>query len=185
MTIDADEVRVAGAGHVYCAPAGTATPDDLDALSSPWVDLGYVTTDGVTLKFDRTTENLDAWQGSKIRILTTEEPKSVSFTLMQTNADVLQTAFGGGTVTSLGGGLYKFEPPDHGQNDERVLCIEFVDGDVSYRYNLPRTQLEGGVEFNLQRTGATQYPLTFGVLDNGDDPDWNIISDDPAFGAGS
>lgn len=180
MAIDGTEVRVAGAGHVYVAPAATALPTDLDALAVAWVDLGYVTEDGVGFSFGRETTDLNAWQGSKIRVLTTSEPVSVNFALMQTNKDILPVVFGGGSIATATG-IYTFTPPAKGVNTERAMVIEFADGDITYRYCLARVQLEGNVEFSLQGTNAVTYPITFGVLDNGDDPKYTIISDDAAL----
>ena len=182
--IDGTEVRVAGAGHVYVADAGTALPDDLEAMPVGWTDLGYVTEDGVGFTFGRETEDINAWQGSKIRVLTTAEPVSVALALMQTNADVLKVALGGGAIT-VNTGVYTYTPPAEGVNTERAMVIEFVDGDLTYRYGLHRVQLEGEVTFTLTKAGAVTYPLTFGVLDNGDAAKYLIWSDDPAMADGS
>lgn len=187
MAIDATEVRVAGAGHVYAAPAGTAMPADLEALPVAWVDLGYVTEDGVTFSFSRETTDLNAWQGSKLRVLTTAEPATCAFALMQTNEDVLPVVFGGGSVVesgSAGDEVFTFTPPEEGVNTERALVIEFSDGDdITYRYCIKRAQIEGSVEFTLVKTGALTYPLTFGVL--AAKPKFTIVSNDPALKVGS
>lgn len=189
MAIDGSEVRVAGAGHVYVAPSGTALPTDLTPLSNAYIDLGYVTEDGVAFSFGREVEDLNAWQGDKIRTLSTKEPASTTFALMQTNATILTVAFGGGTVTETGTApnvVYKFTPPSSGTNTERVLVIEFNDGAaITYRYLIPRSQIEGNVDFTLTRSGALTYPLTFGILDNGDNPKFNILSNDPKMAPGS
>jgi hypothetical protein len=182
MAIDATEVRVAGAGHVYAAPAGTEMPEDLAALPAEWIDLGYCTEDGVGFAFNRETTDLNGWQGSKLRVLTTAEPASTNFALMQTNADVLPVVFGGGTVVESGVDpdfIYTFTPPEEGTNTERALVIEFNDGDINYRYCIARAQIEGEVAFTLTRTGAVTYPLTFGVL--AANPKWTLVSDDPAM----
>ena len=180
MAIDATEVRVAGAGNVYVAPEGTALPTtSSSALSAAWVDLGYASEDGVTFKQGRDTSDLNAWQGTKVRVLTTAEPTSISLTLMQTNADVLSVAFGGGELTDIGGGEFSYEPPSLGNNTVRAVVIEFTDGAVTYRYCLPRCQLQGEVSVQLQRSGAVMYPIEFGVLDN--DPKYLILSNDPAM----
>ena len=184
MAIDGTEVRVAGAGHVYVAPAGTALPTNLSALAAAWVDLGYVTEDGVGFSFGRETSDLNAWQGSKVRVLTTAEPASVNFSLMQTNKDVLPVVFGGGSIASSGTApneIYTFTPPASGTNTERACVIEFADGDLTYRYCIPRIQLEGNVEFTLVRSGALTYPLTFGILDAS--PKFTIVSNDDNLGA--
>jgi len=181
MAIDGTEVRVAGAGHVYVAPAGTVLPTDTEtALPATWKDLGYVTEDGVGFSFGRETTDLNAWQGSKIRVLTTSEPVSTNFALMQTNGDVLTVALGGGSIAKTGTApdeVFTFTPPAKGVNTERALVIEFMDGDIVYRYCLPRAKLEGNVEFTLAATDAVTYPITFGVLDA--DPKYTIISNDP------
>ena len=182
MALTAQEVRVAGAGHVFVAPEGTPLPTDMAALAAPWVDLGYVTTDGVTFTFSRETEDLDAWQGDKIRVLTTREPATVGFALMQTNSDVMVVAMGGGEITEPTAGIFRYEPP-RGQNAVRAFVIEFTDEDKTFRYVIARTQIEGDVTYTLTRAGALTYPLTFGLLES--DPKYVILSDDPAMGDGS
>lgn len=180
MAINADEVRVAGAGHVYVAPAGTALPTSpTAALSAAWTDLGYVTEDGVSFSFNRDTTDLNAWQGTKLRVLTTAEPAEVSFALMQSNDLTLPVALGGGTVTEESNGLYKFTPPASGTNTERALVVEFNDGSISYRYCISRVQISGEVAFTLTRGEALTYPLTFGILD--DDPKYVILTNDAAW----
>jgi hypothetical protein len=182
MALTAQEVRVAGAGHVFVAPEGTVIPETLDTLPPSWVDAGYVTTDGVAFTFSRETEDLDAWQGDKIRVLTTREPATVAFSLMQTNSDVVVLAMGGGSVTEESIGLFKYVPP-RGDNMVRAFIIEFTDEGVTYRYCVPRAQVEGDVSYTLTRAGAVVYPLTFGLLEN--DPKYFILSDDAAMGDGS
>jgi hypothetical protein len=180
--LDPTEVRVAGAGHVFMAPEGTALPEGLEVMPAPWVDLGYVSTDGVTFTFSRETEDLDAWQGDKIRVLTTREPATVAFALIQTNADIMVAAFGGGQVTEVATGEYRYEPVQ-GENAVRSIVVEFTDENVTYRYLVTRAQVEGDVTFTLTRAGAVTYPLTFGML--GADPKYAIVSNDVAMSGGS
>lgn len=185
MAIDGTEVRVAGGGHVYVAAEGTAMPNDLAALDpTKWTDLGYVTEDGVGFTFGREVTDINAWQGDKVRVITTKEPASCKFALMQTNADTIKVAFGGGTITTSGSApneVYTFTPPATGINTERAIVIEFSDGTDKYRYCLPRTQIQGTVEFTLTRNGAVTYPLELGILDNGDNPKFTIVSNDESM----
>jgi hypothetical protein len=184
MAIDGTEVRVAGGGHIYVAPEGTAIPADLSPLPVAWVDLGYVTENGVSFSFGREVTDINAWQGDKVRVITTKEPASCKFELMQTNATVMQVAFGGGTITEAAG-IYTFTPPKTGVNTTRALIIEFADGDDKYRYCIPRSQLQGNVDYSLTRNGAVTYPLEMGILDNGDNAKYSIISNDPAMKPGT
>ncbi len=180
MAIDASEVRVAGYGHIFVAPEGTTLPVDVDtAMPADWVDLGYATTDGVTFTFSRETEDLDAWQGDKIRVLSMKEPKTAEFTLMQTDQDTITTALGGGSWTDAGG-LGTFTPPEKGENTVRAMVVEYEDGpDVKYRYCFGRVQQEGDVTMTLNREGAVEYPLTMGVLET--EPTYTILTNDPAI----
>ena len=176
------EVRVAGAGHVWAAPEGAAVPADLTAPPPGFVDMGYVTTDGVGFTFSRESEDLDAWQGDKVRVLSSREPMTLTFALMQTNADTILLALGGGAFSEPSPGVFEYEPIA-GENLIRTLLVDFQDGDLSYRYVIPRAQVEGDVTWTLVRTDALTYPITFGVLAN--EPKYRILSDDPAMGAGS
>ena len=179
MALDGTEVRVAGTGHVYVAPTGTTLPTDVATpLGSAWKDLGYVSEDGVAFTFGRETEDLNAWQGEKVRVLTLREPKTIEFALMQSNKDTLVTALGGGEVTA-NDGEFKFTPPAAGVNTERALVVEFTDGDVTYRYVFSRVQLEGEVAFTLTRSGAVTLPITFGVL--AASPAYEILTNDSAM----
>lgn len=179
--LDVREVRVAGAGAVYVAAEGTALPVDLATLPSDWVELGYVTTDGVTFTHSRETEDIDAWQGSKLRVLTTAEPVSVAFGLMQTSDVTLPVVFGGGSVTSQGN-VHTYTPPAPGVNTVRAIVVEFTDNAVTYRYCIPRVQIEGDVSYTLSREAALEYPLEFGVLDA--TPKFTIVTNDPDFVSG-
>lgn len=179
MALNQQAVRVANTGSVYVAAELTPMPPDLDTLASPWAELGYVTTDGVTFTISRETSDLNAWQGDKIRVLTTAEPMTVEFALMETTPNTLVTALGGGTIETTGTApdVVTTYTPEKGANTIRAMVIEFVDGAVSYRYCLPRVQIEGDVSWQLLRSDSVNYPLTFGVLDA--DPKYTIISNDP------
>lgn len=178
MALDGTEVRVAGTGNVYFAPTGSTLPTDTaTALDAAFVDAGYISEDGVTFTLGRETEDLNAWQGSKVRVLTTAEPKSIEFTLMQSNKENIPFILGGGTIS--GTDPYTYTPPTKGTNTERAMVVEFADGTVTYRYVFPRVQLEGEVSFSLTANGAVSYPTTWGVLDAS--PAYEIITDDPAW----
>lgn len=180
MALDGTQVRVAGAGRVYTAVTTAAAPTDSGtALAAEWTDLGYVTEDGVSFTFGRETEDLNSWQGDKVRVLTLRAPKSVEFSLMQSNKDTLLVALGGGSIVE-NTGEFTITPPADDVNEERSLLIEFSDGGVAYRYYFPRVQVQGEVSFTLTRSGAVTYPINMGVL--AATPPYTIFSDDPALG---
>lgn len=175
MALNPDAVRVAGTGEVFVAPTDTAAPTSVSEPTSPWVGLGLTSTDGVQFTLSRDNTDLDAWQQSKVRVLTNAEPVTVAMTLLETTADSLQVVFGGGTWEDATTHLI-FEPPAEGQNAIRSLVVRFVDGESVYLYYYPRVQIEGDVSFALTRTDAVGYDITFGVL--GSTPRWQLLTDD-------
>lgn len=178
MALDAAQVRVAGTGEVYYAPEGSTAPTDATTvLDAAYKGTGYTTTDGVSFTLSRDTTDLDAWQASRIRILTNSEPVTIGFSLMETTGDNLVLAFGGGTAAAG-----KFTPPNEGENAIRAMVVEFSDGGFSYRYFFPRVQVQGDLSFALTRTDAVAYELEFGLLAPGAGDDrFAIFTDDPAI----
>lgn len=176
MALSSGAVRVAGTGEVYYAPTGTSAPTDATtSLPVAWKGLGYTSTDGVEFTFSRDTSDIDAWQGTKLRVVTNSEPVSVGFSLMETRTDTLILAFGGGTVISAAG-TATYTPPAEGTNTERSMVVDFTDGTNKYRYYFPKVQVEGDVSFTLTDGDAVMYSLTFGVLAGS--PKWQLFSND-------
>ena len=57
-------------GHVYRAPLGTQVPTDaLSELSSAFIDMGYISEDGVTNSNSADTETVNAWGGTPVLVI--------------------------------------------------------------------------------------------------------------------
>lgn len=183
MAQDAQSVIVAGTGAVYVAPEGTALPVDLAALAAPFVDIGYVSEDGAQFTFDRTQEEVNAWQSSTpVRVLVTNEPISIAFELLQFDQETIALAFRGGDFsTPVAPAPVIYTPPAPGSSDVRTLVVDAIDGDYTFRFAFPRTSLGEAVDFALVRSDAVRLPLTFNVL--AADESWQIASDHPSFAA--
>lgn len=178
MSLTTGAVVVAGTGEVYVAPSGTAAPTNATtSLPADWKGLGYTAEDGVSFSLSRETTDLNAWQGSKVRVLTTAEPITVTAKFMETKTDVLLTAFGGGTVAN-NGSVAVYTPPAEGTNTIRSMCVDVTDAGTGYKYRFwfSKVQIEGNVEFSLTRTDAVGYSVTFGVL--ADTTKWKLFSSD-------
>ena len=135
----------------------------------------------MTFTFSRETEDLDAWQGDKIRVLTTREPATVGF---RSHADQFgrDRAGDGRRDRSRGvhGHLQVTFPPEA---TTRCGPSSWSLSDEGTDLPLCRSrdaQVEGDVTYTLTRAGAVTYPLTFGLLEN--DPKYIILSDDTAMG---
>lgn len=174
MALNANAVRVAGTGEIYFADIATAAPTDAStSLSASWSGLGYTTPDGVQFTLSRNTTDVDAWQGSKLRVLTNSEPMSFTCSLRETKTATLLFAFGGGTV-----GANIFTPPVEGVNAIRSVVVDSSDGSTKLRIYIPRAQISGDVSFTLARTDSIAYDLTVGVLAN--TPKWQLFTNDTA-----
>ena len=169
MTLDPSAVTVAGTGAIYVAPEGTPMPTDLVVpMADPWLEIGYASEDGVTFKMSRDSQEINAWQSSDpVRVLTVNEPKTVTFELLQFDPDQIILAFRGGEFTKTGTSpdeIALFTPPGAGASDVRAMAIDAIDGDEQWRFCFQRVQISGDIEWQLVRSDAVRLPLEFGVL---------------------
>lgn len=83
-------------GAVHWAPKGTAAPTSVnDVLSNDYVDVGYLTEDGVSM--DRENNSIKAWGGDDVIVIRKE---SVAINLMQSkDINVLKLVFGDENVS--------------------------------------------------------------------------------------
>lgn len=179
----ADQVVVGGSGKVYvAATTATAPVNATTALGSGWTELGYVSSDGVTLSFAKTTEPINAWQSLyPIRRITTEASAMVKFNLQQWNADTLKLALGGGTVTEPTAGVFKFTPAAPTTIDSRSLVVDWTDGTKSYRMYLKTGMVTEAVETNITRSASADLPITFEATPASGDDAFILYTNDTAF----
>jgi hypothetical protein len=181
MALEPTHVVVAGTGAVYVAPEGTTLPIDLAPLASPWEDLGFVSEDGVTFTFSREQEEVNAWQSAEpVRVLVTNEPKTIAFDLLEFDRESILLAFRGGAFSGSTA-PFTYTPPDAGTTDVRALVIDGVDGDETFRFCFPRVSLSGDVEFQLVRTDAVTLSMEFSVLASA--TKWQLLADLTGFSA--
>ena len=85
MALDSDNVRVAVTGAVYVAPTGTTAPTASgSSLDAAFIDLGYVSSDGITEGIDKSTTQIRSWQdGSLVREIVSEGTYSLDMTFIE------------------------------------------------------------------------------------------------------
>lgn len=164
--LNATEVRVAGSGALWRAPLGTTLPtDSATAWGTGFVNLGYATDAGFSIKQALSTTSIPGWQTlDPLRILVTGLVRTLGFELQQTNADTLSLAWGGATITPGAAGAYTLELPDPSEVLESIIGIDWNDGDTSQRIIVQRASMTSLPELKFGRTGAVTYPLEFQPL---------------------
>ena len=164
-----NEIRVAGTGRILTAPLGTALPPDVSTeWAADWTDLGYTTTDGIKFNKKDKIDPVDTWQSvSPARFVYSDRDLTVKFQLLQLNEDTLPFFFGGDAVAEgpAGSTVYRYELSAEPKKDERMLGVEFADGDViKYRFIIRRGQVTETEELQLTRTAAVRLGVTFTAL---------------------
>lgn len=87
-------------GMFYHAPAGTALPTSLAAApSTPWVHVGDVDNNGITLAMNKSVTNLRNWANVIKRSILTDHDETIQSPIMVTTEETLKTVLGAGNVT--------------------------------------------------------------------------------------
>lgn len=183
---EVDQIVVGANGSVWVAPVGTAAPaSEIAAYGAGWIELGYVSEDGVSIKEARTIKDIMVWQlFYAARKIVTSRAFEAKLSLSQWSLTTVPLAFGGGAVTEVTSGHYKYTPPSPETIDERALGIDWIDGTKHYRLIIPRGLVSADTESKLARTDAALLPITFAVIgDDAGGAPWYILNDDPAFEA--
>lgn len=183
-TNDSDELVVAGNGQVYVAEIGSTIPSSISAALDPddYRELGYVTEDGAKFTDEKSIKEHRAWQSFyPVRRSVETRNAFVGLALEQWNEWNVALAFGGGSVVETSPGEYEYVPPDPEEIDERVLVLEWQDGDKNYRIIVPKGMVTNNVETTFMRSSLAVLPIVFSVTPAAGDDPWKLQTDDPAF----
>lgn len=72
-------------GAIYFAPLGSELPTDAStSLSEAYVNLGYVTEDGVTISTAEETDMIKAWGPENVMVSQTDFGETVTYNLLET-----------------------------------------------------------------------------------------------------
>lgn len=189
MAADADKIVIAGGGTVYAVPTVGTTitaPTEIDSsVDTDFVELGYVSPDGISFHEEKETAEIRAWQAAyPVRRLVTGRKFVVSMGLMEWKRATVSAAFGGGTWTETTANTkFKFEPPDADDLYELAFLIDFNDGTRDFRLYIPRAIVVDFGEVTLRRDEAAVLPLTLEATSDGTAAAFTLFSDDTTFDA--
>lgn len=194
---DASEIVVGANGRVLVADADAvvAWPDDVitgsgDDIDAAFVEVGFVSEDGVTFTDGKDINDIPAWQAFyPVRKIVTGKSSRVEFVMKQWNAETASLAFGGGAIDTTGG-VSVYTPPAPGELDSRAMIVEWVDGEDVYRLVLPRGIVTGEVSSKVTRTESADLPIAFEVTPEGTPADgdlgtqpWYLVTNAAGFGS--
>lgn len=88
-------------GAVFMAPVGTALPKDAtSALDSAFVNMGYISEDGVVNGNELSTESIKAWGKDTVLVTESEKNDTWQLTFIEAlNVDVLKLVYGEDNVS--------------------------------------------------------------------------------------
>lgn len=177
-------VAVAGNLHVYLAEVGTVAPaDEAVALDPDWFDLGYTTEDGTKfVPSDPAFEDLRAHQSSwPVRTIQTTDSARIEADLMQFDANAIVAAMGGGQITTVTAGHYKYTPPLVGGRREFAAILEVIDGTKRYRIVVPLGFQAEGTEWPFAKGDSDNQSLRLTVHGSDAAVGWYVLSNDPSW----
>lgn len=82
-------------GAVFVAPSGTAVPTDATTpLAEAFLNVGFISEDGVTNAIETETEEIKAWGGDIVLEPQTSRKETFAYTMIETNEVSMKQAFG-------------------------------------------------------------------------------------------
>lgn len=188
MAVDANDVVVGANGRVLTAPTGTALPTTMAALNVAFIEVGYVSEDGVTFTDGKDVDDIGAWQSFyPIRKVVTGKTSTVEFVMRQWNESTVKLAFGGGTISRTAG-VTTYTPPGPEELNKIATVIEWQDGSSTYRLVLPVGMVTGEVSSNVVRSAAADLPVSIEVTPAGlpvpgtpSTQPWYLLTNAPQF----
>ena len=158
--------KIGGAIHV--APAGTALPTDATtALNAAFVNLGYVSEDGLTNETGGAVQTLHAW-GKDIVIAMERDPETYSWTLLEVlDENVQKFVRGSGNVTVNEDGAMTVKinrGAQREQLEEHVIVVEMILRGRAVRHVIPCGVITEVGEITYTDDDAVGYEVTVTAL---------------------
>jgi hypothetical protein len=172
MAVDIDLIRAYTDGAVYTHDVGatiTAPTDASTALDVDFIEVGAISSDGLTEATDQERTNVFIWQNAALaRTISGEYTKTFAFAAAETKLFNLGLQYPGSTVTSTTEGASVAEKPP--TSDIRAWVLHGLDGaNRAQRIYLPKAEIteRGDVVWSAEGITVYEWTLTCYVDSNG------------------
>lgn len=147
-------------GGVYIAPLNTVLPTDAKtALTSAFVNAGYVSEEGVTNQPQRTSGEIKEWGGQTVDTPTTGFTDRWKIKFIETNKTVLKLVNGDSNVKETGNKLAV--TVNAAELDEYVIVVDMaLKGGKLKRVILPRAKVTEVADIVHRGDQAVAYDVT-------------------------
>jgi hypothetical protein len=154
---------------VYAAPLGTTLPTTATAaLDNAFVDLGWVSEDGVTNSISREVTKHRAWGGEVVKVTQDSYTETVTLSLLESSAEVLGVVYGTDNVNVSGDTI----TVEHSRLmlERQSFVIDFIDGEKAGRIVVREGQVTELGDVVYVHRDLTRYEITVDVFkpDNAD-----------------
>lgn len=149
------------AGAVFTAPLGTELPTDATTpLSDDWINLGYVSEEGLSNANDLSISSIKEWGGLIVYNSIDEFTDTFSLALIESeNVDVLKAVYGDENVTVAADGTIHVKVTSKNPQEKAFIF------DLALRNNLAKRIViaDGAVTAREEITYNASDPIAYGV----------------------
>lgn len=152
-------------GHVFRAPVGTELPTDaLTELSSAFIDMGYISEDGVTNSNSPESETVNAWGGTPVLVTASSKEDTYQATFISAlNAEVQKMVYGDANVTGTDVATGITVTANNKDLTEYSYIIEMLaKGDVAHRVVIPSAKPTEIGDIVYNDSDPVGYEVTLG-----------------------
>lgn len=154
-------------GAVFRAPLDTPLPTDAStALDTAFVELGYVSDDGVRNANTAESDEVKAWGGAPVLNLQTGKPDTWKLKLIEAlNPNVLKTVYGDANVT-VEGNTIRVKATTEQANDAVYVIDMILKGGAMKRVVIPIGSLSEVAEVVYKDDEPIGYEITISGMEH-------------------
>lgn len=156
-------------GYMYTAPHGTTLPTDYStALGDAFVNVGYITDEGVTFSTDSDSDTFKDLNGMDIATSSGGKTRTINMQLAEVKVTSLKEAYGQNAVTATNSGDITINH-DNADMPHRVVVLELLLRDGrKWRRVMPDAQVTEWGDLTVLYSDLVTLDLTYTL--NGEQP---------------